>query len=338
MKRRKKEETDLSSEDNSIYARYALAGSLCASLTHTILVPLDVVKTRLQINERYGYKGMVDAFVKIPKQEGFRALFLGLAPTTIGYSLQGAFKFGLFEWCRDHIVDKLGYDSVSHHKLEIYIGAATVGEIAATVALCPWEAIRIRAVASSEGHAPVGARKNPSLFSTFTRILKNEGFMNGFYRGIGPILLKQIPYTVTQITVFSLLVEHVYGYLLPSRFGVCKEQLGTEKQLEITVVCGTIAGAASAVVSHPPDTLLSRINAYENTEKETALVRMKKIVKELGFRGIWAGIGTRVFMVGTLSASMFLIYDSVKVLVGLPTTGGIRTKHKPDEHVKPPQD
>jgi hypothetical protein len=33
----------------SLYGRYALAGSLCASLTHTVLVPLDVVKTRLQV-------------------------------------------------------------------------------------------------------------------------------------------------------------------------------------------------------------------------------------------------------------------------------------------------
>lgn len=281
------------------------------------------MKTRLQINERYGYKGMVDAFIKIPKQEGIRSLFLGLAPTTIGYSLQGAFKFGLFEWSRDQIVERVGYEKVARHKLSVYCGAAAIGEFAATVALCPWEAIRIRAVAQSS--QPVGA--SPSLFSTFSRVLKTDGFMNGFYRGIGPILMKQVPYTVTQITVFSLLVEHVYSSFLPSRFGLEKEQLSTTQQLSISVACGTVAGAASAIVSHPPDTLLSRINADENVMKETAIVRMRKIVKDLGFRGIWAGIGTRIFMVGTLSASMFFIYDSVKVLVGLPTTSGIHPHH-----------
>lgn len=308
----------------SLYARYALAGSLCASLTHTVLVPLDVVKTRLQINEKYGYKGMVDAFIKIPKQEGISALFLGLAPTTVGYLLQGALKFGLFEWVRDKVVDSVGYETASKNKLPIYLLSSAIGEIAATIALCPWEAIRIRAVAQ----AGPGSPKAASLYTTFNRILQNEGFMNGFYRGIGPILFKQVPYTMTQITVFSVLVEQFYGHLLPRRFGMKKEDLSTQQQLAVSIGCGTLAGAASAVVSHPPDTILSRINAYENTTHESAVVRMRRIVSELGFRGVWAGIGTRIFMVGTLSASMFLIYDSVKVMVGLPTTGGISDKKK----------
>jgi solute carrier family 25 phosphate transporter 3 len=271
---------------------------------------------------------MVDAFIKIPKQEGFRTLFLGLAPTTIGYSLQGALKFGIFEWVRDRIVDFVGYEKATEHKLAIYCFASTLGEIAATVALCPWEAIRIRAVAASHGNllSPNTNNQSTSLYNTFLRVVQTEGFMNGFYRGIGPILFKQVPYTVTQITAFSLLVEKTYKDVLPSVFGLRKEQLTTQQQLGISVLCGTLAGAASAVVSHPPDTLLSKINAYENLEKESATTRMRKILKETGFRGIWAGIGTRIFMVGTLSASMFLIYDSVKVLVGLPTTGGISTK------------
>ena len=34
-----------------LYARYALAGSLCASSAHMILVPIDVVKTRMQVRK-----------------------------------------------------------------------------------------------------------------------------------------------------------------------------------------------------------------------------------------------------------------------------------------------
>jgi hypothetical protein len=34
----------------SRYSRYALAGGICASYSHTILVPIDVVKTRLQVS------------------------------------------------------------------------------------------------------------------------------------------------------------------------------------------------------------------------------------------------------------------------------------------------
>jgi len=47
------------------------------------------------------------------------------------------------------------------------------------------------------------------------------------------------------------------------------------------------------------------------------------ILRTLGWRGVWLGLGTRCVMVGSLSAVMFLIYDSVKVLCGLPTSSGL---------------
>ncbi len=31
-----------------VYARFALAGSICCSFSHLVLVPLDVVKTKMQ--------------------------------------------------------------------------------------------------------------------------------------------------------------------------------------------------------------------------------------------------------------------------------------------------
>ncbi|KAF9348934.1 Cu/Pi carrier, partial [Mortierella sp. AD094] len=33
----------------SLYARYALAGAICCGVTHGALTPVDVVKTRIQL-------------------------------------------------------------------------------------------------------------------------------------------------------------------------------------------------------------------------------------------------------------------------------------------------
>ena len=38
--------------------------------------------------------------------------------------------------------------------------------------------------------------------------------------------------------------------------------------------------------------------------------------KDLGFSGMWAGLGPRIIMIGTLTALQWFIYDSVKVIVG----------------------
>ena len=35
--------------------------------------------------------------------------------------------------------------------------------------------------------------------------------------------------------------------------------------------------------------------------------------KDLGFKGMWGGLGPRIIMIGTLTALQWFIYDTVKV-------------------------
>ena len=39
------------------------------------------------------------------------------------------------------------------------------------------------------------------LVGGFFRLIKEEGFLKGFYSGFGPILMKQVPYTMTKFAV-----------------------------------------------------------------------------------------------------------------------------------------
>lgn len=50
--------------------------------------------------------------------------------------------------------------------------------------------------------------------------------------------------------------------------------------------------------------------------------KVSKIYAEIGFKGLWSGLGTRILMVGTLTGLQWYIYDSFKTMVGLQTTGG----------------
>jgi len=82
----------------------------------------------------------------------------------------------------------------------------------------------------------------------------------------------------------------------------------------ITFMSGYIAGVFCAVVSHPADTMVSIMNKTGQGVGE--------IYKDIGFNGLWKGLGTRIFMVGTLTCMQWVIYDSFKVWCGLATTGG----------------
>ena len=165
------------------------------------------------------------------------------------------------------------------------------------------------------------------------KIYRLEG-LNGFYKGLVPILLKQVPYTVVQLAAFTTFVDITYSSLVPRFLGKTKKDLGPSSQLAVTLGCGVTAGVLSALVSHPQDTILSRINMSKTPEelakdvaegRNTNLKKITYIIKNMGFRGLWVGIGLRSVFVGTLSAGMFLIYDSVKLAVGLPTTGGYKS-------------
>lgn len=293
------------------YARYGLAGGSCATFAHTILVPMDVVKTRLQSNPGK-YKGMWDGMVQISRAEGARALLLGLMPTFVGYSIQGAFKFGFFEFFKQLTADTINNpDITAKYKFPIYMVSSAAAETLATAALCPFEAIRIKMVTAPE-------YSSKGMVTGLAKILQTEG-LYGWYKGLVPILMKQVPYTVMQLTTFQLSTDYMYNKILPSQFGWKMEDLSVAAKLSVTLSCGAFAGVVSAVVSHPADTVLTQLNMKEGNT-------IGSVVRQLGLRGIWYGVGARSFMVGLLSVVMFLINDSVKVACGLPISNSLDKK------------
>ena len=90
-----------------------------------------------------------------------------------------------------------------------------------------------------------------------------------------------------------------------------RDQCSKGEQLVVTFAAGYIAGVFCAIVSHPADTVVSKMNAAKgSTAGET--------LKKLGFVGMWQGLTPRIIMIGTLTALQWFIYDAVKVWLALP--------------------
>jgi len=109
--------------------------------------------------------------------------------------------------------------------------------------------------------------------------------------------------------------------LIYRQLGQPKESYGKLAQTGVSFMAGYIAGVACAVVSHPADVMVSKLNA-DRQPGESAGRAMGRIYGNIGFSGLWNGLPTRIVMIGTLTAFQWLIYDSFKVYLGLPTTGG----------------
>jgi hypothetical protein len=76
--------------------KVSLAGAISCSVTHTLVVPLDVIKTKLQMNPQLAGPRQAIRTVIAGADPPFRArAFLhGSRATAAGYFLQGTFKFG----------------------------------------------------------------------------------------------------------------------------------------------------------------------------------------------------------------------------------------------------
>jgi hypothetical protein len=73
--------------------RYFLAGGICAATSHAIPVPIDVVKTRIQLYPKLADKPFMEATRSIIEEEGIRALWVGLGPTVWGCKSERALPF-----------------------------------------------------------------------------------------------------------------------------------------------------------------------------------------------------------------------------------------------------
>jgi solute carrier family 25 (mitochondrial phosphate transporter), member 3 len=120
---------------------------------------------------------------------------------------------------------------------------------------------------------------------------------------------------MAKFVVYEKVAESIYKNF------VDKSTASNGMNTTVNLGSGLIAGFAAAIVSQPADTMLSKINKTKGLPGEGTVSRLVKIGKELGFRGSFAGLPARLFMVGTLTAGQFAIYGDIKRVIG--AVGGV---------------
>jgi solute carrier family 25 (mitochondrial phosphate transporter), member 3 len=294
--------------------RFYLAGGICAATSHAVPVPVDVIKTRQQIDASLENIPFMQAARSIVHTEGISALFLGMGPTVCGYFFEGSLKFGIYE------VLKPAVQSLVSTRWMAYVLCGIVSGLVASVALCPMEALRIRLV-SEPDYAGAGG----NWIQGGLKMLKTEGVF-GLCKGMNPMIAKQVPYTVTKNVSFDLMTCFAYS-IIATRTAVTT--------FFIPLVAAAIASVLSCIASQPGDMLLSVINAHEGKQNTRDVAKQlwrssSHLVGEGGGRrrgrrgqAFFVGMNTRFMHVGIIVTMQLLIYDMVKRLCGIAATGSV---------------
>lgn len=116
-----------------------------------------------------------------------------------------------------------------------------------------------------------------TLREGWSKIVAQEG-MSGLYKGLYPLWARQIPYTMTKFATFEETVKFIYKTL-----GKPKEQFNGLQQTGVSFLGGYIAGIFCAIVSHPADVMVSKLNADRKGELSCFLFQNYR----LGCLGLW---------------------------------------------------
>ena len=199
-----------------------LSGAIAGSVACIACYPLDLVRTRLttELEGREHYKGMVDAFQKIYRKEGWRGYYSGLPPTLLVAVPNFAISYTVYGTLKEHVLDDELFYSVRKiepdndndaqsqngpRKLGFWLTllcGSTSGALS-TLITYPFDTVR-RRMQIQNLHIPETERM--SAWRQGVSVVQKEG-MAGLYRGLTPELLKVIPMVGTMFVVYEFSKE-----------------------------------------------------------------------------------------------------------------------------------
>ncbi|KAL7577704.1 hypothetical protein ACA910_015212 [Epithemia clementina (nom. ined.)] len=305
----------------SIDYRYFVAGGTCAAISHGITTPIDVVKTTIQSNPRKYNKGLAASALEIIKEDGPGVLLGGFGPTVVGYGIEGAVKFGVYEIMKPVFADlfkSMSSDPGAGHTAIAFLLASVVAGAAAAFLLCPMESTRIKMVTDK-------SYKGKNIWTGLAKIASDEG-MGSIFACLWAMLSKQIPYTFGKQVSFDVFAKMLYQ--LYHRF---QDQLPVANASDIkwvvSVIAAFCASLIACILSQPGDMILTETyrplkgQRFTNKESRTFSNVINRLYQEGGAGRFFAGTNARIVHVGVIITTQLVIYDIVKQMLGLPPTG-----------------
>lgn len=279
----------------------AISGSVGGIMEACCLQPIDVIKTRLQLDRTGQYRGIVHCGRTIVQTEGMRALWKGLVPFSTHLTLKYALRMGTNAVLQGALKDEQGKLS-SGKRLLAGFGA---GAVEAVVIVTPFEVVKIRLQQQRGMAREVLKYKGP--VSCASTIVREEG-VRALWNGVAPTVLRN---GTNQSVMFT--VKHLADNLLWNKH----EGDGRTLQPWQSMLSGFIAGFAGPVATGPFDVVKTRLMAQEKPPPGSqAQYRglghaLFRIAAEEGVGALWKGLLPRLMRIPPGQAIVWGVADQI---------------------------
>jgi len=222
-------------------------GGFASCVAETITMPIDVVKTRLQMDGSGGgvkaYNGSLDCATKLVRSEGPTSLFKGLPPALLRQSTYGSLRYGLYGPIKDSMGIKAGEPVPLWKKI---VAGGGAGAIASAIAN-PTDLMKVRLQTDGMSKDEAGKllpKRYTGMINCFSSIIKEEGVL-ALWTGVGPTAGRATVLAAAELASY----DEAKGVL--SGFGM--------SGIVLVACTSFISGFISTVASSPFDVVKSRV-------------------------------------------------------------------------------
>lgn len=275
---------------NKQFVEIALCGALCASSAHAVLTPIEFAKTRRQVNSDAKLESWTDAFT-------------GCDAVVVGHFLAGAAGFGLTAFLKTIFASPFSRFSLGTPETGLLapavalVVASLCASTVATFVVAPFESARVKAM---------------TAFPT-QRLSLKEAWPTAELGTIAldALLVKDLSFAVVKFSCFDACLDLLY-----STYPGLANTITTS--LFASLLAGSIAGIAAAVVSQPADAAFTRLEtattpAADGDRPTNVVDALTTVYRDNGIaNGLYAGALERAIFAGALLALEFGIYEALK--------------------------
>ncbi|PKI83238.1 hypothetical protein MVES_003068 [Malassezia vespertilionis] len=207
----------------------------------TCLYPLDVVKTRFQLQQKVSgareNSGVFSTLTKIVREEGFSRLYRGMGPLFLLEAPKRAVKFGSNDYW-GKVIMKLFNTKEKTQTISLLTGCAAGAT--ESLVVVPFELVKIRLQDKSKAHLYKGP------MDVVRATIAQSGW-TGLYRGLGSTMSRHILWNGGYFaTIFK--VQH----MLP-------KAVDSNDRLRNSLFSGMAGGFVGTVLNTPVDVVKTRI-------------------------------------------------------------------------------
>ncbi|KAJ0961161.1 hypothetical protein J5N97_000845 [Dioscorea zingiberensis] len=279
----------------------ATAGAVAGFATVAALHPLDVVRTRFQVNDgRYAnlpaYKNTGHAIYSIARTEGIRGLYAGFFPALFGSSVSWGLYFFLYSRAKSR------YSKGSDEPLTAGYHLISATEAGALVCLFtnPIWLVKTRLQLQT---SLLQTRPYSGFFDALRTILNEEGW-RAFYKGAGPGLIL-VSHGAIQFTVYEEL-QNYDSHLFVLFLG--------QNSFDFATI-GASSKVAAILLTYPYQVIRARLQQRPNCDGSPKYLDSLHVMKETarfeGIRGFYKGVTSNLLKNLPAASITFVVYENV---------------------------